>query len=139
MASRLEAILSALMVKLERDMGLKVLRNSPLPTFGPTGVLILHDGDPGDPEVTMSPLLYHYIHEAELDVFTQGENRQARFEEIKTGLAALLDEDRTLGGLCDWIEAGAPVPEDIHTQGAAVVKSAAIALRIHYATPDPLI
>ena len=53
---------------------------------------------------------------------------------IGTALAA----DRTLGGLCDWVEAEAPRPVDLPVEGAASLKAATIAVVLHYATDDPL-
>jgi hypothetical protein len=47
--------------------------------------------------------------------------------------------DRTLGGLCDWVEAEAPVPDDVPMDGAVTYRAATIVVRLHYATPDPLI
>ncbi len=42
--------------------GVTVLRNEPLPTKIPaSGLLILRDGDAGEPEITLSPTRYHYV------------------------------------------------------------------------------
>ncbi len=44
------------------------LRGDVLPERVPSaGLLILRDGEPGDPEVTLSPLRYHYQHRAEIE------------------------------------------------------------------------
>jgi hypothetical protein len=53
---------------------------------------------------------------------------------IGTALAA----DRTLGGLCDWVEAEAPKPVDLAVDGASTLKAAVIPIVLHYATTDPL-
>ena len=53
---------------------------------------------------------------------------------IGTALAA----DRTLGGLCDWVEAEAPRPVDLPVEGAASLKAAVIPVVLHYSTADPL-
>ena len=56
MSSR-EMILEALQLVLAAIPGARVLRNEPLPGRIPAGgLMILRDGDPGQPEVTMSPL-----------------------------------------------------------------------------------
>ena len=50
-----------------------------------------------------------------------------------------LTADRTLGGLCDWVEAEAPEPVDLPIEGAAALKAAVIIVVLHYASPDPLV
>lgn len=114
-------------------------RNENLPErIPPEGLLILRDGDPGEPEVTLSPLTYHFEHRAELEVILQGTDRDARFDALCQSIAALLAADRTLGGLCDWIEAEAPRPVDLPIDGAAPLKAAVIPVVLHYSAPDPL-
>jgi hypothetical protein len=67
-----ETVLSALHARLQPVAAL-VLRDEVLPERIPaTGLIILRDGQPGEPEVTLSPLRYHYQHRAELEVVVQG-------------------------------------------------------------------
>lgn len=55
-----ETILAALHARLSA-LPATILRGEVLPERIPTdGLLILRDGEPGDPEVTLSPLRYHY-------------------------------------------------------------------------------
>ena len=51
---------------------------------------------------------------------------------------AALAADRTLGGLCDWVEAEAPRPVDLPVEGAASLKAAVIPVVLHYSTADQL-
>ena len=105
----------------------------------PTGLLILRDGDPGEPAVTLSPLRYHYQHRAEVEAVVQtGTGRDAAFVALAAGVGTLLSADRTLGGLCDWVEAEAPRPVDLAVDGAATLKAAVIPIVLHYASADPL-
>jgi len=68
-----ETILSALLAALQTVPSATALRSAILPERIPTGgLLILRDGDPGTPEVTLSPLQYHYEHRAEVEVIVQG-------------------------------------------------------------------
>jgi hypothetical protein len=46
--------------------------------------------------------------------------------------------DRTLGGLCDWLEPEAPRPVDLPVDGAAILKAAVIPIVLHYSAADPL-
>lgn len=117
-----------------------VLRGEVLPERIPTvGLLILRDGEPGAPEVTLSPLSYHYEHQAELEVVIQGADREARFDAICSDIGTLIAANRTLGGLCDWMEAEAPKPVDLAFEGSASLKAAVLTITLHYTTSDPLI
>ncbi|RFU12530.1 acyl-CoA transferase [Rhodobacteraceae bacterium W635] len=133
-----ETILAALHVRLSA-LPATVLRGEVLPERVPTeGLLILRDGEPGDPEVTLSPLAYHYQHRAEVEAVVQGPDRDAAFDARTASVGAALAADRTLGGLCDWVEAEAPRPVDLPVEGAASPKAATIAVVLHYSTDDPL-
>jgi transposase len=61
------------------------------------GLLILRDGEPGEPEVTLSPLAYHYQHPAEIEAVVQGADRVAAFDTLIASIGAALAADRTLG------------------------------------------
>ena len=65
-------------------------------------------------------------------------SRAAPFDSLAAGVGTLLSADRTLGGLCDWIEAEAPRPIDLAVDGAAALKAAVIPVVLHYASDDPL-
>lgn len=139
MSTQRETILAALHGRLQ-TLAAPVLRGDALPERIPaTGLIILRDGKPGDPEVTLSPLTYFYEHRAELEVVIQaGTGRDALFDALTADIGSALAADRTLGGLCDWVEAEAPEPVDLPIEGAAALKAAAITVVLHYATPDPL-
>ena len=140
MASKRELVLAALHARLQ-SVAAPVLRGDVLPErIPPTGLIVLRDGKPGDPEVTLSPLTYFYEHRAELEVVIQvGTGRDALFDALTASIGIALASDRTLGGLCDWVEAEAPEPVDLPIEGAAALKAAVITLVLHYATSDPLI
>lgn len=140
MPSKRETILAALLARLQ-TLAAPVLRGDVLPERIPsTGLLILRDGKPGDPEVTLSPVTYFYEHRAELEVVIQaGTGRDALFDALIASIGTALALDRTLGGLCDWVEAEAPEPVDLPIEGAAALKAAVITIVLHYATTDPLI
>ena len=66
MSSKRETILAALHARLQ-TLAPPVLRGDVLPERIPaTGLIILRDGKPGDPEVTLSPMTYFYEHRAGL-------------------------------------------------------------------------
>ena len=134
-----ETILQALHALLQTQPS-PVLRGEVLPErVPPAGLLILRDGDPGEPAVTLSPLRYHYQHRAEVEAIVQiAVGRDAAFDALAACVGNTLASDRTLGGLCDWAEAEAPRPVDLAIDGAATLKAAVIVIELHYASADPL-
>lgn len=134
---RLYSALELVLLPLQVDLR----RNDVLPTkISAQGLVIQRDGDPGEPETTFSPLLYHYEHRAQIEVFVQaGRDREELFDNLCGAIGSAVVADRTLGGLCDWIEAEAPAPDDTPVDGAPTYRAAVIGVHLHYATPDPLI
>ena len=134
-----ETVLAALHARLQ-PLAALALRDEVLPERIPaSGLIILRDGQPGEPEVTLSPLRYHYQHRAELEVVVQAPNgRATAFDTLTASIGAALEADRTLGGLCDWVEPEAPASVDLPMEGAAALKAAAITVVLHYSTTGPL-
>jgi hypothetical protein len=139
MSTTRETILAALHARLQ-PLAALTLRDEVLPERIPAaGLIILRDGQPGEPEATLSPLRYHYQHRAELEVVVQaGPGRASAFDDLIAAIGAALAADRTLGGLCDWVEAEAPASVDLPVEGAAALKAAVITVVLHYTTADPL-
>jgi len=138
-----ETILQALLAALETVPAATVLREEVLSERIPPagGVLILRDGDPGTPEAMLSPLAYYFEHKTELEVIVQAKTsalRAAAFDALVKNIGTVLAANRTLGGLCDWIEAAAPKPVDLPVEGGEALKTAVIDITLIYTTADPL-
>lgn len=140
MITRRETALKALHATLlTMPGGVTVMRNAVLPERIPdAGLLILRDGTPGTPEVTFSPLRWHWQHRAELEVFLRGADLDDRFDALTAGIGAVLAANRTLGGLCNWTEAEAPEPADLPVEGATTIRAAVLGITLHYTTADAL-
>ena len=138
--SKREDVLSALFTLLAGVGGATVARNMSLPTRIPaSGLVILRDGSPGEPEVSLSPLTYHFEHEATLEVIVQGQATQdSLFDAICVAIGLRLASNRTLGGLCDWLEGAAPDPTEIITEGGEPMKGAAVTITLTYSTTSPI-
>ena len=137
----LQALYAALSSAL--PVGAVLERNSALPLrIPPGGLMILRDGDPGDPQVILSPLRYDYDHMAELDIHAGNPDQAARdatFDTLKRSVALALQVDRSLGGLADDLRARAPRALLIKPiDGATEIKAATIPIIITYVTDDPL-
>ncbi|WP_411958698.1 acyl-CoA transferase [Paracoccus homiensis] len=133
-----ETILTALHARLS-ELPATALRGDVMPErVPPDGLLILRDGDPGEPEVTLSPLAYHYQHRAEIEAVVQGTDRDATLDNLCASVGTAIAADRTLGGFCDWIEAEAPRPVDLPVEGAISLKAGAISVVLHFTSTSPL-
>lgn len=139
MSATRETLLAALADLLRTVPHVPVLRGEVLPERVPVaGLMILRDGEPGEPGVTLSPLRYHYQHRAEIEAVVQGSGRDTTFATLCASIGAAISADRTLGGRCDWVEAEAPCSVDLPVEGAASLKAAVIPVVLHYGTADPL-
>ncbi len=134
-----ETVLAALLARLQ-PLAALTLRDEVLPERIPAaGLIILRDGQPGEPEVTLSPLRYHYQHRAELEVVVHVPNgRASAFVTLIAAIGTALETDRTLGGLSDWVEPEAPASVDLPIEGTAALKAAVITIVLHYTTTGPL-
>lgn len=141
MTTKRETVLSALFTLMQGvSIGATILRNEVLLERIPAdGLLIMRDGQPGEPEVTLSPLRYHWQHRVEIEAFVRGlSGLEATFDVLVERVGQAIDADRTLGGLCDWIETDAPEPVDLAVEGATNIKAAILVLILHYTSADPL-
>jgi hypothetical protein len=136
-----EQILAALLVRLETVPGATVKREAPLPETVPTGgLIILRDGDPGDPEVVLSPITYLWEHQTEIEVILQRgqHDDSAALDALLMAVGQALAVDRSLGGLAEWLDWGAPKTSDLAIDGAAALRGATVPVTIHYGSSDPL-
>lgn len=143
MSSKREQVLDALKGLIGTALpDADVKRNLAKPErIPPGGLVIMRDGEPGDPEVMLSPLTYVYTHRipVEISVYESASDpREAVFDTLLGMIGTAIAADRTLGGLCDFLEAEAPTTDDIETAGAVAGRWADIAILAVYGTTDPL-
>lgn len=143
MTSKREQALAGLFLCLKDNItGLSVLRNEPLPTKVPAeGLVILRDGDPGEPEVTLSPTRYHYQHRAEIEALVQHAEQAQRDQALDALLGILaqaLDGQTSLGGLVDYLHIETPEFLSETVEGAPTIKAAVVPVILEYSTSNPL-
>ena len=143
MTSKREQVLNAVKALvaaalLDADVKRNLAKADRIP---PGGLVIIRDGDPSEPEVMLSPLLYVYTHRIPIEVAayeTSSQSREQVLDEMLGAIGAAVAVDRTLGGLCDFVEAEAPATEDVETAGARAGRWADAAIVAVYGTTDPL-
>jgi hypothetical protein len=142
MTSKREQALQGLFLMLQNLSGTVVLRNEPLPTqVTAGGLVVLRDGDVGEPEMLLSPMRYIYQHQAELEVLVQDGkqvSRDAKLDALLQAIGALLEQHRTLSGAVDYAHAAAPELLHEAVEGAPTLKAASVPIILEYATTNPL-
>lgn len=141
--SKREQILQALFEKLQTLKNISVKRNETLPQIIPeTGIVILRDGKQGEPEIILSPPIYVFKHEAEVEVIVQAaksEDRDKKLDEILEQMGVLLSSDVNLHGLTDYIYPKPPEIIDEYIDGAATIKAAIISVVLEYSSTNALL
>ena len=141
MPSVREQILCAVLARLETVPAATVKREAPLPETVPAGgLIILRDGDPGDPEVVLSPVTYLWEHQTEIEVILQRgqDDDSVALDVLLMAVGTALAADRSLGGLAEWLDWGAPKTSGLAIDGAAALRGATVPVTIHYGSSDPL-
>ena len=142
-ASKSEQILDALKALLETVPDAVVDRNSVLPEKVPAaGLIILRDGDPGEPEQTLGGFgSTYYQHAAEIEVYVEegdAATRDAAFDDLLQQIGAVLEADPTLGDLVFGMTYGRPEPSIEAIAGAPAIKAATLTVTVDYESDAPL-
>ena len=137
-----EQVLSALFGRLQFLPLATVRRNEALPQSVPAGgLVILRDGDPGEPDVTLNPRTEFYSHRAEIEAFVtqpSGGGGEAALDALLTEIGAALATDRSLDGLAETLFWSAPETSVLAIEGAAPILTARIMVTVEYLVSDPL-
>ena len=140
--SRREHVLAALVQRLQTGLAATFRRNEVLPEKVPApGLVILRDGDPGEPDVTLNPRTEYYTHRAEIEAFvTQpvGGGGEEELDALLSWLSVRLNIDRSLGGLAENLTWSAPETTVLAIEGAAPILTARLTVTIEYLVSDPL-
>ena len=119
-----------------------VKRNSALPErLSDHAMAILRDGEMGEPELTLSPVMYHWQHETLVELFVadpDAARRDARMDALLVQLEELLAANPGLGGAVDFCVAGTPKFEELFVEGAAGIKSCVVPIVLHYSSASAL-
>jgi len=142
-ASKREQILEALKVLVQAALPHSdVERNRDKPqSIGPGGTVIIRDGEPGEAEVMLSPLTYLWDHRipVEVAVYESGGKTPAEvLDDMLRPIGAAIAADRTLAGLCDWVDLTAPITAGIESFGVEPGRWADFDFVATYATSNPL-
>ncbi len=142
MSSKHEQVIAAIEAALKTVPNAGVERNATMPVDAEdisagAGLIILRDGDAGEPEVTLGVPVYSWRREMEIELFVRGAQASARdaaLDALMLAVGAALDSDPSLGGLVDGLDYTPAEPEDERVPGAEAIKMAVIDLAVEYDT-----
>jgi hypothetical protein len=142
-ASKPEQVLDALKALLETVPDAVIQRNTVLPEKVPDGgLIILRDGDPGEPEEALGGFgSTYYQHAVEIEVYVEEGDaaaRDAAFDDLLQQIGAALEADSALGGLAFGLTYGRPEPSIEAVAGAPAIKTATLTVTVDYESNAPL-
>lgn len=142
MSQRENAIGALFAVLGQLSLGATVKRNAALPErVSDQAMAILRDGEMGEPEVTLSPLTYHWQHQVAIELFVADPDvsaRDARMDGLLVELATLIEVDRTLSGVIEYAEIGPPKFDELAPDGTSGIKACLLPVVLHYSSTGPL-
>jgi hypothetical protein len=142
-SSKAEQVLETLRTLLATVADAVVERNSVLPEKIPDGgLIILRDGDPGEPEQALGGFgSTYYQHAVEIEVYVEEGDavaRDAAFDALLQQVGTALEADPALGGLIFGLTYGRPEPAIEAVAGAPAIKSATLTVTVDYESDAPL-
>ena len=142
MSQRENAIGALFAVLGQLSLGTTVKRNAALPErIADHAMTILRDGEMGEPEVSLSPLTYHWQHQVAIELFVadpDASTRDSRMDGLLTELASLIEADRTLAGVVEYAEIGQPKFDELAPEGTSGIKACLLPVVLHYSSAGPL-
>ena len=140
--SRREAVLAAMRAALALVPSATVRRNEALPERVPNaGLVILRDGEPGEPDVTLNPRTEFYSHRVEIEAYMPRDpngSGEAALDALLGAIGTILRSDPSLGGLAENLVPSAPETGALAIEGAAPILTARLIVTIEYLVSDPL-
>jgi hypothetical protein len=140
--SRREQILTAVLQRLQVGLAATVRRNEVLPERVPaSGLVILRDGDPSEPDVTLNPRSEFYSHRVEVEAYMTRDpagGGETALDALLGAIGSALRVDPSLGGLAENLTASAPETGALAIEGAAPILTARLIVTVEYLVSDPL-
>lgn len=135
----LQALLSA--VTAAAPAGATVSRNETLNLEAPAaGLIIMRDGDPGEPEVTLSPNRYWFRHRVEILIIVAGVTgpvRAAATDTLIETINAAIAADPYLGGAAEYTEVEAPTSDDVNAEAGEPKRGIILPVIVEYESTTP--
>lgn len=105
------------------------------------GEAIVRSGDPGEPEIDLSPPTYYYERSFPIELASYDEptrTAQQVLAAMAFAIGQAIEANRFLGGLCIWLDATAPAEGEMDLRGARPIGWSDFTIVASYSTPSPL-
>ena len=105
------------------------------------GLVILRDGDPGEPDVTLNPRTEFYSHRVEIEAYMPRDpsgGGEAALDALLGSIGTALRIDPSLGGLAENLVPSAPETGALAIEGAAPILTARLIVTVECLVSDPL-
>ena len=106
------------------------------------GLIVLRDGNVGEPDVLLSPACYVFHHKAEIEVLIQQEDdadNDAKLDRVLEAVGRIISVDVTLSGLIDYMRAEPPEFIEQPVDGGLTIKGAVVPIVLEYTTTNALL
>lgn len=116
----------------------RVERNIALPAAVPSGgLVIMRDGDPGEPVVYLGRArpLEHWSHVVDVEIYVQAPDSEGEIYQIYAAIGSSLHADRSLSGLAEDVIMSGPVIEVVENDTGAAVMAALVQITLSYVLP----
>ena len=137
--SKFELIMSGLVEGVGNIINATVERNSVVPEkIPPGGLIILRDGDPGEPETTLGGFgNVYYSHNIEIELYIEEGDvtvRDTTFDTLVQSIGTVLRTNPTLDGLVFGMSYARPETDTEAVTGAPAIKTGTIIVTVEYET-----
>lgn len=141
--SKREEVLQALFERLLALKNVDVRRNEVLPLKIPaSGLVVLRDGNIGEPTILLSPPCFLYQHRAEIEVVVQqtsAADNDAQLDCVLEKIGQLIMSNVTLSGLIDHMHAAPPEFIEQLVEGGLNIKGATVPIVLEYSSINTLL
>lgn len=130
--------MAAVFAALQAVPGATVRRNEPLPQAVPSGgLIIMRDGAPGVPDVSLHPRSEYYQHEIEIEAFAP-DNDSGELDDMLGAIDGALSADDTFGGLVEYLAVSNVEVDGFAGDGTVPMLAARISVIVEYQTSGAL-
>ena len=142
MSRREEAIAAVVtLVTAALPLALVVRNQERADEIGGGGFVNIIDGDPGDPEITLSPLTYTYDHPIGLELAAIGSadmTKEQALDAMGAAIGRAVAADRTLGNIVEFAQVTALNTDNANAAGTDTIRWGDGAVIVQYTTKSPM-
>ena len=143
MTTKMAAVITALVAVLDAIPGVTVVANVAVPQEIPEGgLIIVHDGDPGEPEEVLNGFRNcYYQHSIDVEIYARHGitgNRDSAWDTLIAAVGTALEGNLTLSGTIHGMSYGQPTTDVEQVEGGHDIKRGVLIIIADYQSSSPL-